>query len=280
LYVGRVTQPYAPAPTSDTEASPRIAIAVLTYNRVHLLRACVENVLGATSASTREIVIWNNGSSDGTREYLDGLDDPRLRVVHSDTNIGLNGYARAFALTSADYLVQLDDDIVDAPPGWDATLLDAYRRLPAIGYLSADLCDDPHDVATHYRYHVYEYTETEVNGVRLLLGPVGGACAITSRELNERAGGFRQRPKQVVWLEDEAYIGDIKRLGFGSAVLAGLEVHHTGGDYYGAGTPEKDEFWAREWRRRARRTAIKRVLFRLPLFRRLNARFGWCVEPE
>jgi len=268
----------------DTGATVRpgggIAIVVLTHNRVHLLRKCVENVLQSVSPSTREIVIWNNGSTDGTREYLDALLDPRIAVVHSEANVGMNGYARAFALTSAEYLLELDDDVVDAPPGWDAVLLNAFRRLPTIGYLSADLRDDPHDSATHHRYHVYEYTETVSNGVRILHGPVGGVCSITSRSLCDRVGGFRQRRGRIFWLEDAAYVQAIERLGFGAAVLAELRVHHTGGDYYGAGSTLKDEYWAAETRRRARRTAIKKLAFRLPLFRRLNARFGWRAEPS
>ena len=40
---------------------------------------------------------------------------------------------------------------------------------------------------------------------------------MTSRELNERVGGFRQDKKRVFWLEDQAYIADIERLGFGAA---------------------------------------------------------------
>ena len=261
-------------------AGAGIALVVLTHNRVHLLRKCVENVLSATSPATRKIVLWNNGSTDGTREYLDTVDIPKLTVVHSDENIGMNAYARAFALTSSEYLVELDDDVVDAPPEWDAVLLDAYRRLPTIGYLSADLRDDPHDSATHHRYRVYEYTETEQNGVRLLHGPVGGVCSITSRALSDRVGGFRQRPGRVFWLEDAAYVKSIEQLGFGAAVLADLKVHHTGGDYYGAGSPLKDEYWAREMKRRARRTAIKKLVFRIPFVRRLNARFGWRTEPS
>ena len=151
---------------------------MLTHNRVHLLRKCVENVLAKASPLTREIVIWNNGSTDGTRDYLDSLDDPRLTVVHSEANIGQNGYARGFALTTATHLVELDDDVVAAPAAWDATLLDAYRRLPAIGFLAADIEDDPHDLAAHYRYRVrpHEYVPVEVNGVALLDGPAGGAC--------------------------------------------------------------------------------------------------------
>ena len=73
-------------------ADATVAVVVLTYNRVHLLSKCVENVLRRTSRATREIVIWNNGSTDGTRGYLDALDDDRLIVVHNDLNIGQNAY--------------------------------------------------------------------------------------------------------------------------------------------------------------------------------------------
>src|SRR5438105_7965322 len=123
-----------------------IAVVVLTYNRLHLLQRCVEDVLLRTSRKTREIVIWNNASTDGTREYLDTLSDPRFRVVHHDENIGQNAYALAFRGTASDYLVEVDDDIIDAPPDWDAALLEAYNRLPTVGYLAANLRDDAHDV--------------------------------------------------------------------------------------------------------------------------------------
>jgi GT2 family glycosyltransferase len=269
---------------ADAHANARmvdIAVVVLTNNRVHLLRKCVENVLSRASHATREIVIWNNGSTDGTRDYLDSLSDPRIKVVHSEANVGQNGYARGFAMTSAAYLVELDDDVVDAPEHWDAILLDAYRRLPTIGFLAADIEDDPYDDAARYRYRVrpHEYVPNEINGVRLLDGPAGGACAMTSRELYDRVGGFRQSPN-VFWQEEPAYIEDIKALGYGPAVLETLKVHHTGGAHYGAMSPEKAAFWDGYWRRQSRRVAIKRLLFRLPGFRRLNSRFDWFVAPS
>jgi GT2 family glycosyltransferase len=267
---------------SPDDRGDGIAVVVLTHNRVHLLEKCVENVLHRTSEATREIVIWDNASTDGTDDYLRTLDDPRIRIVRSERNVGQNGYARAFRLTTAPFLVEVDDDVVEAPHGWDATLRDALKRLPQIGFLAADLEDDPHDVAAHYRHRVrpHEYVASEVNGVKLLLGPTGGGCAITSRALNERVGGFREDPKQVFWLEDEAYIADIARLGFGAAVLADLQVHHTGGPYYSVIPEEKAEFWDRYARRRARRAAIKRIVFHIPFFHRLNARFAWFVAPS
>jgi GT2 family glycosyltransferase len=259
-----------------------IGIVVLTHGRVHLLRQCVENVLSATSASTVEIVIWNNGSTDGTRDYLDAIEDPRIRVVHHDRNIGQNAYASAFAMLSADFLIELDDDVVGAPRNWDATLRDALQRLPEIGFLAADLEDDPHDITAQTRYTIrpHEYRPYELNGVKLLTGPAGGTCAITSRDIYSRAGGFRQDSKWTFWQEEPAYIDDIARLGYGYAVLADLKVHHTGGPHYCETPPEKELFWQSYWRMRARRVAVKRVVFRVPFFKRLNTRFKWFEAPS
>jgi GT2 family glycosyltransferase len=269
---------------ADEPGTPEasIAIVVLTNNRLHLISQCVEKVLARTSPLTREIVIWDNASEDGTPEYLAGLRDPRMRVLRSERNVGQNGYARAFRTTSSTHLIELDDDIVDAPPNWDARLLEAYEKLPEVGFLTADLEDDPHDVAAHHRYRVrpHEYTPVEVNGVALLRGPAGGGCAMTDRLLYDRVGGFPEEPDKAFFLEDAAYVERIAAVGFEPAILADLKVHHTGGPYYAAMSPEKEEFWA-AWRRaNARKRVVKVALLRVPFVRRLNARHNWFTEPS
>jgi FkbM family methyltransferase len=265
-----------------TAAEDGIAIVVLTHNRVHLLRKCVENVLLRTSDATREIVIWDNGSTDGTAEYLATIDDPRFIIVRSETNVGHNGYARGFRKTTAPYFVELDDDVTDAPAEWDRFMLDAFKKLPDVGFLAADLVDDPNDEASQYRHKIraHMYTPVEENGVNLLTGPAGGGCAMTSREANARAGGFVEHDDKIFWLEDGMYVDALARAGYRAAVLRDLRVHHTGGKYYTEPLKEKDEFWAQYWKTHNRRQAIKRALFRVPGMRALNGRFGWWEAPE
>jgi GT2 family glycosyltransferase len=261
-----------------------IAVVVVTYNRLHLLRRCVENVLLRTSEKTQEIVIWNNASGDGTREYLDALGETRIRVIHHAENIGTNAYAEAFKTTSQDYLVEVDDDVIEAPPRWDEALLEAFVRIPRIGYLAATLRDDPNDSDSQYIKYLREernaYTRHELGDLAILEGPTGGGCTMTSRALYEQVGGFRKKKKQVFWHEDAAYVRDIRRLGYRTAFLENVVVWHAGSPYYSAESPAKIAFHARKARVTARKDFVKRILLRLPLFARLNARYAWFDPPH
>ena len=256
-----------------------IAVVVLTHNRVELLRQCVENVLARTSPETHEIVIWDNASTDGTHAYLDSVDDPRLLVIKHEENIGQNGYARAFSATSSDYLIELDDDVVDAPADWDRTMLDAFRQLPEIGFLASDLAENPADRASYDRYHRHTFRAYEENGIRLLEGPTGGWCAITSRELYDRVGGMPSDPRKRYFLEDAEYIRRIGRLGFRRAILDDLHVVHAGGSLLETPAGDKTDYLTRVRRRQARRDAVKRALLVIPFVPRMNERFGWFEPP-
>jgi GT2 family glycosyltransferase len=261
-----------------------ITIAVITHNRLYLLRRCVDDVLRRTSEKTREIVIWNNGSTDGTKDYLDALDDPRLRIVHHPQNIGVNAYARAFSLASQPYLVELDDDVIEAPARWDEQLLDAFVRIPKMGYLSAAIADDPRDSQAQYIKYLREergaYVRREVNGVTILEGPTGGGCTITSRELYDRIGGFRENSKLAFWREDARYVRDVHRLGYRSAVLEGTVVWHAGGVYYSDVSDAKMQFYEWQDHMLRRKDLVKRVLLRIPPIAVLNRRYDWFEPPH
>ena len=266
-------------PTGGEITDATVAIVVLTYGRVHLLRQCVENVLGRTSSATREIVIWDNGSTDGTAEFLESVADPRLRFVRHPENIGHNAYPEAFALTTAKYLIELDDDMIDAPQDWDLTLVRAFEAVPTMGFLATALVDSPHDTAAHLMYHVHHYTEVEEHGVRLMLGPTGGHCALTSRELYDAVGGFH-RERRAFFEEDGTYAAAVMRAGYRTATLADLRLTHAGGPYFSAQPKEKIEYYQAYQRRVARKVAAKRLLLRIPGLAALNRRHSWFKSPE
>ena len=261
-----------------------IAVIVLTHNRAHLLKRCVEDVLLRTSSATRELVIWDNASEDETKAYLAGLDDPRIKIVHSEENIGTNAYARAVALTSADYIVEVDDDVIEAPQHWDNSLLEAFLKIPRIGYLVADLKEDPNDSAYRYLQYVKDkgnvFTRKEVAGVTILEGPTGGGCAMTSREVYDRVGGFRQHKKLVFWHEAAAYVRDVRKLGYRTAYLEELKVWHAGSPYYSEPSTAKLAFHEHRARIDARKDFVKRIILRIPFAAALNERSQWFDPPH
>jgi len=262
-----------------------IAMVVLTYNRLHLLRKCVENVLLRTSDVTTTIVVWNNGSTDGTAEYLDSLDHPKIRVVNHPENIGQSGYARAFRETTEPFMLELDDDMIDAPQDWDRTMLEAYQALPKIGFLQARLADDGFSPGSDLFYrenrHLYELKDVPGTPFKIWQGgPVGGGCTITDRELHDRVGGFIENTKLVFFYEDQEYVQAIRKLGYETAVLDDVEVFHAGGAHYAEVVPEKYVFWAHRDRVKQRKDRVKRVLLAIPLVAPLNARRGWFQPPE
>ena len=60
--------------------TPEVSVVLPTYNRLPLLRKAVASVIGQTF-SDWELIVVNDGSTDDTREYLEAIDDPRVRPL-------------------------------------------------------------------------------------------------------------------------------------------------------------------------------------------------------
>ena len=69
---------------------PRISVLMPVYNGMPYITEAVESVL-AQDEQDWELVISDNSSTDGTCNYLETLEDPRIRVVQQKTNLGIFG---------------------------------------------------------------------------------------------------------------------------------------------------------------------------------------------
>jgi glycosyltransferase involved in cell wall biosynthesis len=85
-------------------------IAIPVFNRRDLVKKALESAL-AESIDGLEILVSDNRSDDGTWEALQCFEDPRLRLVRNDTNLGLFGnFNRCLELARGDYLRFLCSD--------------------------------------------------------------------------------------------------------------------------------------------------------------------------
>ena len=74
-------------PSSDT---PLVTIAIPTYNRADsFLKGAIICALKQTYKDT-EILMSNNSSTDDTDEVVKSFNDPRIRYIKQENNIGPN----------------------------------------------------------------------------------------------------------------------------------------------------------------------------------------------
>jgi glycosyltransferase involved in cell wall biosynthesis len=87
-----------------------VSIMMPVYNGIRTLPLAVSSVLTQTYTNWMCIIV-NDGSNDGTKEYLDSLQDKRFKIIHFPENKG-RPYARQAALEAAEgkYLAFLDAD--------------------------------------------------------------------------------------------------------------------------------------------------------------------------
>jgi glycosyltransferase involved in cell wall biosynthesis len=90
-------------------APPAITVLMPAYNAAPYVRAAVTSVLAQTWTDL-ELLVVNDGSTDGTREILAAIDDRRLRVVDTD-NRGVGAALRlGVELARGRYLARMDAD--------------------------------------------------------------------------------------------------------------------------------------------------------------------------
>ena len=65
---------------SDEKKKLSLSVIVPVYNEVSTVQTVIDSLLAISEVT--EIVVVNDASSDGTKEILDKVDNPRVRVFH------------------------------------------------------------------------------------------------------------------------------------------------------------------------------------------------------
>ena len=124
-----------------------IVAVIVTHNR----RYALLQTLAATLAQPfTGVVVVDNASTDGTREWLEQCDDPRLHLVLHDKNSGgaggfALGMAAALAHFNPDWLLCYDDDAFPAADTLRqfaaADLSDCDSVAAAVYYPDGSICE-------------------------------------------------------------------------------------------------------------------------------------------
>jgi glycosyltransferase involved in cell wall biosynthesis len=107
---------------------PLVSVAIPSYNHARFVGEAVRSVLGQEGCEV-ELVVVDDGSTDGSLELLNGLADPRLRVIEQANRGAHDAINRGLGEARGDVLAILNSDDRWAP-GRLRAALDVFEREP------------------------------------------------------------------------------------------------------------------------------------------------------
>jgi len=137
--------------TADRQAATvqrtSVAVVMLTLNQRDVTLRALESLMPQLETGMR-VLLWDNGSTDGTVEAVQRA-YPEVLAHHHPTNLGVasgrNAGARfVIVRCQPEYLLFLDNDLV-LRPRFVRELLDVLERQPDVGQVQAKLLylDEP-----------------------------------------------------------------------------------------------------------------------------------------
>ncbi len=212
---------------------PRVSIAIPTWNGKHHLELCLPSLRKQTFQDF-EVIIIDNGSTDGTVEWLQA-EYPEMRVIALPRNIGVTA---AFNIgvreCRGDYLVLLNND-TEAEPNWLEELVRVADKYPTAGAVASKMkvWDDRtliHTAGDFYTVSgrpgnrgVWQKDDGRFDREEWVFGACGGA-ALYRKALFAQIGEFDERLES--YLEDIDLAWRAQLAGYGAVFAPKAIVYH------------------------------------------------------
>lgn len=168
-----------------------MSVVIPTYNRLRLVTEAVRSVLAQEGFDEYEIVVVDDGSTDGTAEALRAMNAGRLRVVEI-AHSGLPGFARNRGVerSRGRYVAFLDSDDVWKPRklAVQTAFLDARPEQDIVHTREVWLRNGK-EVSQKGQRHTRSGDVFRDSLVKCVLGP---STVMMRRRLYVETGGFRE----------------------------------------------------------------------------------------
>jgi glycosyltransferase involved in cell wall biosynthesis len=173
---------------------PCLSVVVPCYDERRTVLALLDRVLA--SPWTAEVIVVDDGSTDGTRELLAGADDPRLTVLLHDENRGKGAALRTgIAAATADFVIVQDADLEYDPAEYGEMVSPLEQGVADVVYGSRFVSSRPHRVL--YFWHSLG------NRALTLLSNMFTDVNLTDMETCFKA--FRREVIQAIEIEEDRF---------------------------------------------------------------------------
>ena len=113
----------------------KLSILIPVYNERRTVGEAVRRARSVARPVEREIIIVDDGSTDGTGEVVDHLADSTVRVIHQAENFGKGAaIRRAIEASTGEWIIVYDADLEYDPRDWPALLRPALEGDASVVY--------------------------------------------------------------------------------------------------------------------------------------------------
>lgn len=128
-----------PTATSDSRTEPAVSVVLPTYNRAPLLGRALRSVLGQ-SFGDFEVIVIDDGSTDGTAGVVAAFGDPRIRYEQLARKMGASAARNVGIRMARGKFLAFQDSDDEWMPSKLARQMSAFGRGPAeLGVVYSDM---------------------------------------------------------------------------------------------------------------------------------------------
>ena len=241
-------------PTTQATPVPLASIIILALNQLEHTKKCVESLVAFTR-NPFELILVDNGSTDGTAEYF-----AKLRSLHSNIKVVTNRSNRGFAggnnqglaIAQGELLVLLNNDTI-VTPGWLEGLTAPLLADKSIGLTGpvSNRVSGPQQIPSDYtddeamlqfaRAWSAQNADQTLPANRLV-----GFCLAFRRDVLDAIGGLDEKFGSGNF-EDDDFCLRAKFAGFNSRIARSVFIHHTGSQTFKGAKIDYRDAMLRNW---------------------------------
>jgi GT2 family glycosyltransferase len=199
---------------------PQVYISIVNWNGKELLRECLNSLFGTTDYDNYEVIVVDNGSTDGSVEMVNSVFE-NVRLIENEENKGFakahNQAIRAALELSADYVLMLNNDTRIIDGNWLKTMVDIGETSNNTGVVGCKVVEPNGEIHSDGRYfpilsklfprikQKYKYNTCEAGGQSSFefVDDITGAVYLIKRSVLEAIGGLDETYSPVYFEESD-----------------------------------------------------------------------------